>query len=189
MPTGGPICTWRPTRPQRILYRNNRDGTFTDVAVPSGAAFNDQGNPQAGMGAAIGDVNGGRPARSAEDPLRRRHPGAVPQPRQGPLRGRRDDSGAWRTDAPRRMGRRVCRIWTTTASRTCSTSPGTSIPRSNRCFRSIRYRGPRVVFRNLGQRTLRRRHSLRAARVRRRRTRVGARRSAISTTTATLTSS
>ena len=41
-----------------ILYRNNRDGTLTDVAVPSGAAFNDQGNPQAGMGAAVGDVDG-----------------------------------------------------------------------------------------------------------------------------------
>ena len=41
-----------------ILYRNNRDGTFSDVAVPSGAAYNDQGNAQAGMGAAIGDVNG-----------------------------------------------------------------------------------------------------------------------------------
>ncbi|MGB2715078.1 MAG: CRTAC1 family protein [Vicinamibacterales bacterium] len=40
-----------------ILYRNNRNGTFTDVAVPSGAAFNDQGNPQAGMGAAVGDAN------------------------------------------------------------------------------------------------------------------------------------
>jgi enediyne biosynthesis protein E4 len=40
-----------------ILYRNNRDGTFTDAAVPSGAAFNDQGNPQAGMGTAIGDSN------------------------------------------------------------------------------------------------------------------------------------
>jgi enediyne biosynthesis protein E4 len=44
-----------------ILYRNNRDGTFSDVAISSGAAFNDQGNAQAGMGAAIGDVdNDGR---------------------------------------------------------------------------------------------------------------------------------
>jgi hypothetical protein len=41
-----------------ILYHNNHDGTFTDVAVLQGAAFNDQGNPQAGMGSAIGDVNG-----------------------------------------------------------------------------------------------------------------------------------
>jgi len=40
-----------------ILYRNNRDATFTDVALQSGAAFNEQGNPQAGMGAAIADIN------------------------------------------------------------------------------------------------------------------------------------
>jgi hypothetical protein len=40
-----------------ILYRNNRDGTFTDVALESGAAYNEHGNPQAGMGLAIGDYN------------------------------------------------------------------------------------------------------------------------------------
>jgi hypothetical protein len=40
-----------------ILYRNNRDGTFTDVAVESGTAYNDQGSPQAGMGLAAGDYN------------------------------------------------------------------------------------------------------------------------------------
>ncbi|HXW08013.1 MAG TPA: CRTAC1 family protein [Vicinamibacterales bacterium] len=44
-----------------ILYRNNRDGTFTDVAVRSGAAYSEDGNPQAGMGLAIGDYdNDGR---------------------------------------------------------------------------------------------------------------------------------
>ena len=40
-----------------ILYRNNRDGTFTDVALPSGAAYNEMGSPQAGMGLALGDVD------------------------------------------------------------------------------------------------------------------------------------
>jgi len=40
-----------------ILYRNNRDGTFTDVAMESGAAFSEQGSPQAGMGLAAGDFN------------------------------------------------------------------------------------------------------------------------------------
>jgi hypothetical protein len=40
-----------------ILYRNNRDGTFTDEAMKSGAALSEQGAPQAGMGAAIGDIN------------------------------------------------------------------------------------------------------------------------------------
>jgi hypothetical protein len=40
-----------------ILYRNNRDGTFSDVALKSGAAYNEQGSPQAGMGLSVGDVN------------------------------------------------------------------------------------------------------------------------------------
>ncbi|MBA2301954.1 MAG: CRTAC1 family protein [Acidobacteria bacterium] len=40
-----------------ILYRNNRDGTFADVAVESGTAYNENGNPQAGMGVAVGDYN------------------------------------------------------------------------------------------------------------------------------------
>jgi hypothetical protein len=40
-----------------ILYRNNRDGTLTDVAVTSGIAYSENGNPQAGMGVAAGDFN------------------------------------------------------------------------------------------------------------------------------------
>jgi hypothetical protein len=41
-----------------ILYHNNRDGTFTDVAVTSGTAFNDDGREQAGMGSTVGDYDG-----------------------------------------------------------------------------------------------------------------------------------
>ena len=41
-----------------ILYRNNHDGTFTDVAVTAGAAFNEDGREQAGMGSTIGDYDG-----------------------------------------------------------------------------------------------------------------------------------
>ena len=45
-----------------ILYHNNHDGTFTDVAVLAGAAFNEDGMEQAGMGTTVGDFNGdGRP--------------------------------------------------------------------------------------------------------------------------------
>jgi len=40
-----------------IFYRNNRNGTFTDVAVESGIAYSENGNPQAGMGVAAGDFN------------------------------------------------------------------------------------------------------------------------------------
>lgn len=41
-----------------ILYRNNHDGTFTDVAVTADAAFNEDGREQAGMGSTIADYNG-----------------------------------------------------------------------------------------------------------------------------------
>jgi hypothetical protein len=41
-----------------ILYRNNRDGTFTDVAITAGAAFNEDGRAQAGMGSTVADYNG-----------------------------------------------------------------------------------------------------------------------------------
>jgi enediyne biosynthesis protein E4 len=41
-----------------ILYHNNRDGTFTDVAVTAGAAYNEDGREQAGMGSTIADYDG-----------------------------------------------------------------------------------------------------------------------------------
>jgi hypothetical protein len=41
-----------------ILYHNNRDGTFTDVAITAGAAFNEDGHAQAGMGSTVADFNG-----------------------------------------------------------------------------------------------------------------------------------
>ncbi len=41
-----------------ILYHNNRDGTFTDVAVTAGAAYNEDGREQAGMGTTIADYDG-----------------------------------------------------------------------------------------------------------------------------------
>ena len=41
-----------------ILYRNNKDGTFTDVAVDASVAFDEDGREQAGMGATVGDYNG-----------------------------------------------------------------------------------------------------------------------------------
>jgi enediyne biosynthesis protein E4 len=39
------------------LYRNNRDGTFTDIGVSAGCAYSQDGKPQAGMGVAVGDYN------------------------------------------------------------------------------------------------------------------------------------
>lgn len=39
------------------LYRNNKDGTFTDVSLETGTAYNEDGNAQAGMGVTIGDYD------------------------------------------------------------------------------------------------------------------------------------
>jgi len=41
-----------------ILYRNNGDGTFTDTAVVSGVAYNEDGREQAGMGTTVADYDG-----------------------------------------------------------------------------------------------------------------------------------
>jgi hypothetical protein len=40
-----------------ILFRNNHDGTFTDIAVMAGCAYNDDGHEQAGMGVAVADYD------------------------------------------------------------------------------------------------------------------------------------
>jgi hypothetical protein len=39
------------------LYRNQKDGTFLDVAIEAGAGLSPDGKPQAGMGVSIGDYN------------------------------------------------------------------------------------------------------------------------------------
>ena len=41
-----------------ILYRNNHDGTFTDVGADAGAAYNEDGREQAGMGSTAADFMG-----------------------------------------------------------------------------------------------------------------------------------
>lgn len=40
-----------------ILYHNNGDGTFTDIALDAGVAYNEDGREQAGMGVGIGDYD------------------------------------------------------------------------------------------------------------------------------------
>jgi hypothetical protein len=39
------------------LYQNKHDGTFTDIAIMAGAAYSQDGKPQAGMGVAVGDYD------------------------------------------------------------------------------------------------------------------------------------
>jgi hypothetical protein len=41
-----------------FLWRNNRDGTFNDMALEAGAALSEEGRAQAGMGVEAGDYDG-----------------------------------------------------------------------------------------------------------------------------------
>jgi len=40
-----------------ILFKNNHDGTFSDIAVMAGCAYNDDGHEQAGMGLGVADYD------------------------------------------------------------------------------------------------------------------------------------
>jgi hypothetical protein len=41
-----------------LLYRNNHDGTFREIALPAGSAFDENGIALAGMGVGVGDYDG-----------------------------------------------------------------------------------------------------------------------------------
>ena len=41
-----------------LLFRNNKDGTFTELATEAGVAFSEHGFEQGGMGLAVGALNG-----------------------------------------------------------------------------------------------------------------------------------
>ena len=62
--------------PSAALFRNNRDGTFTDVTAAAGVA-----NRRWGQGVCVGRLRQRRPGRSLRDELRTEPP--VPQPRSG----------------------------------------------------------------------------------------------------------
>ena len=40
-----------------VFFKNNHDGTFTDIAVMAGCAYNDDGHEQAGMGLGVADYD------------------------------------------------------------------------------------------------------------------------------------
>lgn len=41
-----------------LFFRNNKDGTFSEIATETGIAFNEHGFEQGGMGVAVGDYDG-----------------------------------------------------------------------------------------------------------------------------------
>ena len=87
---------YTPPRPLRnALYRNNRDGTFTDVTEKAGVAGGGYG-----MGVAVGDYNGDGLPRSLRHAVRSQHP--LSQQRRRHLHRRdREGRGGCRPDGVR----------------------------------------------------------------------------------------
>ena len=139
-----------------ILYRNNRDGTFTDVALESGTAFNEHGNPQAGMGVAVGDYNND----GLLDIARTHFADDIPALYRNMGKGLFEDSAV---AAGLNVQNRYVE-WG--AALTDFDNDGFSdllyvtghvYPEIERLLEQYPHRGPRVLFRNLSRRAIRRR--------------------------------
>ncbi len=132
-----------------ILYRNNHDDTFTGIALESGVAFNKDGNAQAGMGLGIGDYD-----RDGRLDIFKTH---------------------FADDTPilyRNLGKSLFADMTMAAGFGAATKyvswgagmpdldndgwpdivyvTGNVYPEAEKYFKQYAYRGPRVIFRNLG---------------------------------------
>ena len=57
MATAGRTSTSPATASPSLLFRNNRDGTFSERGLEAGMALNEDGKEQAGMGLGIGDFD------------------------------------------------------------------------------------------------------------------------------------
>jgi hypothetical protein len=132
-----------------ILYRNNRDGTFTDVALESGSAYSSLGAPQAGMGLALGDYD----ADGALDVLKTHFADDVPALYRGLGRGRFEDvaheAGLAVQNRFVQWGAGMPDLdadgWMDVVAVT-----GHVYPEVERVLPEYPHRGPRLVFRNTG---------------------------------------
>jgi hypothetical protein len=130
------------------LYRNNRDGTFTDVSLETGSAYNEDGQPQAGMGVAVGDYNGD----GSLDIFKTHFADDLPVLYRNTGRSFFDDaSRAAGFDHTRyvQWGTGLCDFdndgWPDILTVT-----GNVYPEVERAFKEYPHRSPRLVYRNLG---------------------------------------
>ena len=131
-----------------ILYRNNHDGTFTDVALETASAYSEDGQAQAGMGVTVGDYNGdGYP-----DIFKTHFADDLPALYKNTGRG-------FFEDASREAGFDHTRYvqWGVGMADfdndgwpDIMVATGNVYPEVEKYFKEYPYRGPRLVYRNLG---------------------------------------
>ncbi len=131
-----------------ILYRNNKDGTFTDTALESGVAYSEDGNAQAGMGLGIGDYNGD----GFVDIFKTHFSDDLPALYRNTGRGMFDDASRlagfdhtkyvqWGTGMFDFDGDGWADIFTVT---------GNVYPEVEKFFKEYPHRTPRLIYRNIG---------------------------------------
>jgi hypothetical protein len=133
-----------------IFYRNNHDGTFTDLALQAGIGYSEYGSPQAGMGLALGDYNGdGR-----LEVLKTHFADDIPALYHNLGRGLFEDAA---TAAGLAVENRYVEWGTGFPDLDNDGWPdllyvtGNVYPEIERYFREYPHRGPRIVFRNRGE--------------------------------------
>jgi hypothetical protein len=131
-----------------ILYHNNRNGTFSDLGVESGSAYSEDGQAQAGMGVTTADFNGDGLVDIFKTHFSDDLPGLY-----------RNRGGGLFEDASRASGFELTRYveWGVAAADFDNDgwpdiiiATGNVYPEVEKAFKEYPHRGPRLVYRNLG---------------------------------------
>ena len=139
------------TQPNK-LYRNNRNGTFTEEAMAAGVAYGEDGVARGAMGVDAGDYDRSGRAASAGGQLLQPDARAVSQRGQRTLRGRSARARRWAAPACCRLPS-ACSSSTTTWTATRISLPRTGISkrRSDACSRKCSIKQAPLLFRNHGK--------------------------------------
>ena len=132
------------------LYKNNHDGTFTDIAIEAGVAYSPDGKPQAGMGVSAADYDLRRQTRHRQNELRRRHLQPVSQPGQHDSSKTRPSRPASAESRASSAGASASSTSITTAGRDILVCNGHVYPEVADTDAEAGYRERKVLYRNLG---------------------------------------